>query len=180
MFGDCTEANNPGQADQAAAPPVAPPAESHSWKTELLKVVQAMPPDGFERLCRRILRESGFQRVVTTGKPGDGGIDGAGEVEINLISFRVVFQAKRWKSPVPSSVVRDFRGAMTGRAEKGLIITTSTFSAAARKEATRHGATPIDLFDGERLCGLLRRFELGLSVVQVERISVNRAFFEAI
>lgn len=107
-------------------------AEDMTWTERLLAVLGKMPPDGFERLCQRLLRESGFIKVEVTGKSGDGGIDGHGVLRVNLISFQVLFQAKRWQSPVGAAVVRDFRGAMVGRADKGFIITTSTFTREAR------------------------------------------------
>ncbi|OYW97914.1 MAG: restriction endonuclease, partial [Caulobacter vibrioides] len=115
------------------------------WSDRLLAVLLAMKPDAFERLCQRLLRESGFTKVDVTGRSGDGGIDGSGILRMNLVSFQVIFQCKRWQGTVGPGVVRDFRGAMVGRADKGLIITTSTFTADARKEATRDGAPAIDL-----------------------------------
>lgn len=115
-----------------------------------------------------------------TGKSGDGGIDGIGVLRMNLVSFQVLFQCKRWKGAVGASVVRDFRGAMVGRADKGLIITTGTFTAEARREATRDGAPAIDLIDGEYLCQLLKERRLGVGVQMVEEITVDDAFFRAI
>lgn len=147
------------------------------WMSRLLNVLYEIDPSAFERLCQRILRESGFIRVDVSGKSGDGGIDGIGVLRVNLVSFHVLFQAKRWRSSVGASVVRDFRGAMMGRAEKGLIITTGTFSADARKEATRDGATVIDLVDGEALCQLLKDLNLGVTTRQVEEVDVDTAFF---
>jgi len=149
------------------------------WTDTLLATLKAMSPEGFERLAQRLLRESGFVRVEVTGKSGDGGIDGSGVLRMNLISFQVLFQCKRYAGSVPSSTVRDFRGAMQGRADKGLIITTGSFTAEARKEATRDGAPAIDLIDGEALCALLRERELGVRVRQVvrEEVAVLPAFF---
>ena len=129
------------------------------------------------------MRESGFTRVEVTGKSGDGGIDGgAGVLRMNLISFQVLFQCKRWKGSVGSEVVRNFRGAMQGRADKGLIITTGTFTADARKEATRDGAPAIDLIDGEALCLLLKDLKLGVRVEtrMVEDVTVDERFFAAV
>lgn len=153
--------------------------ETAEWTDTLLATLKAMPPDGFERLAQRLLRESGFVRVEVTGKSGDGGIDGSGVLRMNLISFQVLFQCKRYAGSVPSSTVRDFRGAMQGRADKGLIITTGSFTAEARKEATRDGAPAIDLIDGEALCELLRERQLGVRVRQVvrEEIEVLPEFF---
>ncbi|GIX20603.1 MAG: hypothetical protein KatS3mg120_2279 [Erythrobacter sp.] len=141
-----------------------------------------MEPGAFERLAQRILRESGFVKVEVTGKSGDGGIDGTGVLRMNLISFQVLFQCKRYAGSVGASVVRDFRGAMQGRADKGLIITTGTFTPDARKEATRDGAPAIDLIDGDALCELLKDLRLGVMVKEVrsEEITIDPAFFEKI
>ncbi len=139
-----------------------------------------MQSDAFERLCQRLLRESGFTKVEVTGKSGDGGIDGHGVLRMNLISFQVLFQAKRWQSTVGSSVVRDFRGAMVGRADKGLIITTSSFTRDARAEATRDGAPAIDLIDGDDLCRLLKENNIGLRIKLVEEIEIDQEFFSSI
>jgi len=151
--------------------------EDTTWTDRLLAVLGSMPPDGFERLCQRLLRESGFTKVEVTGKSGDGGIDGHGVLRVNLISFQVLFQAKRWQSPVGASVVRDFRGAMVGRADKGFIITTSTFTRDARAEATRDGAPAIDLIDGEDLCRLLKDNRIGMTVKMVEDVEIDNGFY---
>ncbi len=152
------------------------------WTEALLTQLKAMEPAAFERLSQRILRESGFVKVEVTGKSGDGGIDGTGVLRMNLISFQVLFQCKRYAGSVGSGVVRDFRGAMQGRADKGLIITTGTFTPDARKEATRDGAPAIDLIDGEALCYLLKDLKLGVEVreIRTEEITVNESFFEKI
>lgn len=152
------------------------------WNDILLEQLKAMEPGAFERLAQRILRESGFVKVEVTGKSGDGGIDGTGVLRMNLISFQVLFQCKRYAGSVGASVVRDFRGAMQGRADKGLIITTGTFTPDARKEATRDGAPAIDLIDGDALCELLKDLRLGVMVKEVrsEEITIDPAFFEKI
>ncbi len=152
------------------------------WSDILLATLQGMDPAAFERLCRRMLLESGFTRVEVTGKAGDGGIDGQGVLRVNLISFQVLFQCKRYSDSVRAGAVRDFRGAMQGRADKGLIITTGTFTPDARREATRDGAPAIDLIDGEALTELLKSLRLGVRVEQVvtEQVSVDDHFFSEI
>jgi restriction system protein len=133
------------------------------YREQLLTTMKNLPPAGFERLCQRLLRESGFEAVVVTGRSGDGGIDGHGVLELNpFVSFRVFFQCKRYNGSVGPGVVRDFRGAMMGRADKGLILTTGTFSAEARREAIRDGASPVELVDGGRLIEMFEKLELGL------------------
>jgi len=156
-----------------------PSDDEAEWTEALLEQLRSMKPDAFERLSQRLLRESGFVKVEVSGKSGDGGIDGSGVLRMNLISFQVLFQCKRYKGSVPSEVVRNFRGAMQGRADKGLIITTGTFTSEARKEATRDGAPAIDLIDGEALCQLLKEKKLGVHVVPVvtEKVAIDASFF---
>jgi len=156
--------------------------ELGDWRDHLLVALKAMDPAAFERLCQRLLRESGFVKVEVTGKSGDGGIDGVGVLRMNLISFQVLFQCKRYAGAVSSPTVRDFRGAMQGRADKGLIITTGSFTADARREATRDGAPAIDLVDGELLCQLLKERRLGVNVreVRTEEVSVDGGFLSSV
>jgi restriction system protein len=128
-------------------------------------------------LARRLLREAGFVSATVTGKSGDGGIDGIGVYRLSLVSFPVFFQCKRYKGSVGAGAVRDFRGAMSGRGDKGLLITTGSFTADAKQEATRDGAPPVDLIDGERLCDLLKEHKMGVSVRLVEDVEVSPEFF---
>lgn len=150
------------------------------WSDQLLAKVQSIDPYAFERLCQRLLRKNGFTQVEVTGKSGDGGIDGKGVVRVNLVSFHVLFQCKRYQGSVSAGMVRDFRGAMQGRADKGLIITTGTFTPDARREATRDGAPAIDLIDGQALCQLLKDNRLGVTVEMVEQVTVVPEFFDEI
>lgn len=150
------------------------------WANVLLDKLKSIPPDAFERLAQRILREAGFVKVEVLGKSNDGGIDGAGILRMNLVSFNVLFQCKRYSGSVGPNVVRDFRGAMQGRADKGLIITTGNFTPEARKEASRDGAPAIDLIDGEALCILLKDQGLGVKVKMVEEVSLDLKFFDGI
>jgi restriction system protein len=146
------------------------------WESQLHAILGTMDPIAFERLCQRLLRESGFTEVEVTKRSGDGGIDGHGLIRIGgLISFPVLFQSKRYASNIGPDVVRDFRGAMMGRADKGLIITTGGFTREARREATRDGAPPIDLIDGQLLVAKLKELGLGVRVVarRVEDVSVD-------
>lgn len=147
------------------------------YRDELVRTLQSLPASGFERFCQRVLRESGFQEVTVTGRSGDGGIDGIGILQINpFVSFKVLFQCKKYAKSVTPSHVRDFRGAMTGRADKGIIITTGSFTSEARKEAVRDGAPPIELVDADKLTTMLEKLELGLRPRQTFEIDIP--FFE--
>jgi restriction system protein len=157
------------------------PDEDLAWQEELLEALLEMDPIAFERLCQRMLRESGFIEVEVTRRSSDGGIDGHGTMRIGgLISFNVLFQSKRYQGNIGPDVVREFRGAMTGRADKGLIITTGGFTREARKEATRDGAPPIDLIDGELLAEKLKELKLGVKTRMVEEVEVDRDWFGSI
>lgn len=151
-----------------------------AWKDHLIARLLAISADGFERLSQRLLREAGFANVTVLGKSGDGGIDGVGVYRLSLVSFPVYFQCKRYKGTVTAGAVRDFRGAMAGRGEKGLLITTGSFTKDAQNEASRDGAPPVELIDGERLCDLLRDFRLGLEVRQrtEEEVILHPDFFD--
>lgn len=141
------------------------------FRERLAEVLKGLPAAGFERLCQRLLRESGFVEVVVTGRSGDGGIDGHGTLQITpLVSFKVLFQCKRSSSVVSPSQVRDFRGAMQSRADKGIILTTGAFTAEGHKEAYRDGVPPIELVDGQKLIEMFIRLELGLKPVTTYEI----------
>lgn len=154
-------------------------AEDDGYAAELLAVLRSLPAAGFERICQRLLRESGFEKVEVTGRSGDGGIDGHGVLAVNpLVTFKVLFQCKRYGDgrQVTPSLVRDFRGAMAGRADKGIIITTGTFTTEARKEATRDGVPPIELVDQNKLVTMFEQAGVGLRPKQTFEVDV--AFFE--
>ncbi|HQW12905.1 MAG TPA: restriction endonuclease [Saprospiraceae bacterium] len=152
--------------------------DTEEWKEELLNILYNITPAAFERLAQRLLRESGFFQVEVTGKSGDGGIDGKGIVRVSgLLSFHVIFQCKRYRGSVTPSQIRDFRGAMQGRADKGLVITTGTFTREAIKEATRDGAPPIDLIDGELLCDKMKELKLGVDTKLTETVDIKADWF---
>jgi restriction system protein len=142
----------------------------------LLEILKKVTPQGFESICGRLLRESGFEKVVVSGGPRDGGIDGIGILQVNpFVSFKVLFQCKRYKGQVSRSQVGDFRNAMIGRADKGIIMTTGGFTADARAEADRDGAPPVELVDGEKLVEMFERVGLGLRKKTIHE--VDHAFF---
>lgn len=154
-----------------------PDISGQNYKEKLLFVLKSLPPAGFERVCQRLLREAGFEKVTVTGRSGDGGIDGHGVLQINpFVSFKVLFQCKRYEGSIGSPQIRDFRGAMMGRAEKGIILTTGSFSTDAKREAVRDGVQPIELVDGEKLIEMFENLELGIRLHKTYEI--DESFFE--
>lgn len=167
----------------APAPPEEElPEEAETWRNQLHHVLtKELSPEAFERLVKRLLRESGFVQVEVTGRTGDGGIDGKGIVRIGgLLSFHVLFQCKRYQGSVSSGAIRDFRGALVGRADKGLFVTTGTFTRDAIREATRDGAPPIDLIDGDQLADKLKELHLGVRTVMVESVDIDGEWFKGV
>lgn len=151
--------------------------EEQDHRTQLIDLIRSVSSGGFERLSQRLLRESGFQHVTVTGRAGDGGIDGIGTLQVNpFVSFNVLFQCKRYQGAVTPSQVRDFRGAMMGRADKGIILTTGTFTLEAKKEARRDGVPPIELVDGDALIDMFERLELGL--IPKQTYNIDEKFFD--
>lgn len=143
----------------------------------LLEVLQSVSPVGFEHVCKRLLREHGFENVYVTQASRDGGIDGYGTLELNpFVSMKVLFQCKRYQGTVSRAQIGDFRNAMIGRADKGIILTTGTFSEDAKREASREGAPPIELIDGKKLVELFEKAELGVKPKVVYEVDYN--FFE--
>lgn len=155
------------------------PEEVKPWRQQLLEILQNMDPYGFERLSQRILRECGFSQVEVTKKSGDGGIDGIGKLRINgIFSFNVAFQCKRYSGVVGPGIIRDFRGSLTKNIEKGILITTGSFSKAAKQEATDPGKQQIDLIDGEGLIDKIAEYSIG--VREVKSYEIDEEFFEKI
>lgn len=161
---------------EGAVPTEVEVAADTDHKFALLEILRKVTPEGFERICARLLRESGFEKVTVTGGPKDEGIDGLGILQVNpFVSFKVLFQCKRYKGSVSRAQVGDFRNAMLGRADKGIIMTTGTFTADARREADRDGAPPVELVDGEKLVEMFERVNLGLKQRVVYEL--DHAFF---
>jgi restriction system protein len=160
---------NPSDDDEVSA---------NDWQEDLIAEALKLSPESFEKLCQRILRESGFIKVVVTGRTGDGGIDGEGVFKIGgFIGIRILFQCKRYSGTVGAKEVRDFRGASMGRSDKNLLITTGTFSKDAVKEATRDGVPQIELVNGMELAEKLKELKLGVKLVVEEKIEVDKAWF---
>lgn len=150
------------------------------WQDQMIRLLKTITPHDFERLCQRVLRESGFIQVEVTGKSGDGGIDGRGVFKIGgFLSFRVIFQCKRYQNSVTSQQIREFKGTMSGRADKGLFITTGTFTRDAKIEALRDGSTPIDLVDGDQLAAKMKELGLGVKIKHEEIVEVDEEWFKS-
>lgn len=168
---------NEQDGEETSTEQVAPFDDDPPEGPSLIETLRNLPPQGFERLCQRILREAGFAEVTVTGKSNDGGIDGHGVLQINeLVSFNVLFQCKRYEGSVGSPEIRNFRGAMTGRTDKGIFLTTGSFSSEAQKEAVRDGAPPIELVDHIKLVSLMERLQIGVKPRVV--YDVDEEFFE--
>lgn len=155
------------------------PEEIRPWRTKLYNVLMEMNPYAFERLTQRLLRECGFDDVRVTKKSGDGGIDGTGKLKINgIFSFNIAFQCKRYQGTVGAPDIRDFRGSLTTDIEKGVFITTGTFSKQAIEEASNPGKQQIDLIDGEDF--ITKIAEFGIGVKEIKDYEIDEEYFKNI
>ena len=131
---------------------------------ELLESVKGVPPDRFELLVVRLLEKMGYGKGIPVGRSGDQGIDGI----INqdpLGLEKVYIQAKRWQSQVGEPEIRNFSGSLELKgANKGVFITTSTFSSTARGAADliSAGSKLIRLIDGRELAHLMITHDVGV------------------
>ena len=151
-------------------------SEHTDYRDECLALLRKLPPAGFEMFCQGLLRESGFESVTVMGKSGDGGIDGVGILEVGaFVSFRVYFQCKRYAGSVGADKIRDFRGAMAGRTDNGIVLTTGAFTAEAKREAVRDGTIPIELVDADKLLDIVEKLEFGLKPKRT--FDVDQDFF---
>lgn len=158
-------------------PGLEPAIAQEEQENELLSLLQSLPPAAFERVCKRLLHEHGLEQVEVTGRSHDGGIDGFGVLRLNpLITMKVTFQCKRVRRGVSRAQVGDFRNAVMGRADKGILITTGWFTADAEREAHRDGVIQIELVDGEKLMELCEEKLLGLKRKEV--FEVDHSFFD--
>lgn len=155
------------------------PTEPKGWREQITDLLLNMSPYAFEKLAQRLLRECGFSDVEVTKKSGDGGIDGTGKLRINgIFSFNVAFQCKRYKGAVGAPEIRDFRGSLSTNIEKGVLITTGSFTRAALEEASSEGKRLIDLMDGEELINKLAEYGIGLN--EVKSYEVDLDFFNSL
>ena len=149
------------------------------WREQTSEILHNLDPYAFEKLAQRLLRECGFSDVEVTKKSGDGGIDGTGKLRINgIFSFNVAFQCKRYKGQVGAPQIRDFRGSLGTNIEKGVLITTGTFTREAKEEASSEGKRLIDLMDGEELINKLAEYGIGLN--EVKSYEVDEEFFNTL
>ncbi|WP_457663745.1 restriction endonuclease [Sinorhizobium medicae] len=173
--GEAETENAVGEAD-ASAPDEKTYLNQDEIQEELVRLLRTTTDKGFEELCARLLRHIGFENLKVTGQTGDHGIDGEGHLLINrFVRIKVMFQCKRYTNSVQVKEIRDFRGAIQGRAERGIFLTTGTFTKGAREEAARENATAIELVDIDRLLELL--IEEGLGVRETRALTIDRDFF---
>jgi restriction system protein len=149
-----------------------------SVKEDMLKHVQGISPPLFESLVAELLGKLGYGNVKVTGRSGDGGVDG--ECCLDPLGLhKVLFQAKRWTHSVGSEVVRNFVGALvSNRVERGILVSTSYFSDAAKKEAIKSGS--VKLIDGKELASLMIRCGLGVRKHRLDVPIIDEDYFSGL
>jgi restriction system protein len=164
--------------DEVSAPGESEYVNENQIKQILRKILSDLSDKGFEELSALLLRKVGFENVTIKGMIGDKGVDGEGYLFINrFVRTKVMFQCKRYEGSVGPDKIRDFRGAIQGRVERGIFLTTGSFTRGATTEANRENATPIELVDIDRLLDLM--VEQGLGVRESKALVIETEFFKA-
>lgn len=151
---------------------------------EIITRIHAQTPEFFERLVIDVLLGMGYgsDRAAMArclGRSGDGGIDGI--IPLDELGFdSISIQAKRLKPgvAVPIGDVRDFAGSLEARrASKGVLVTTTHFSAGAAEFCARLQRRVV-LIDGNALAGLMLRLGIGVRVQhRFEIRALDSAYF---
>lgn len=147
---------------------------------EVLEALRQVSPTFFETIVLDVLHRMGYgasradlQRV---GGTGDGGIDGT--ISLDKLGLEKVYvQAKRWQQPVGRPEVQAFYGALAGqRANKGVFITTSSYTSQASEFA--RSVERVVLVDGARLAELMIDHEVGVTLRAVSVPKLDSDYFE--
>jgi len=166
---------SPVEDEDASAPDEKTYLNQDEIQERLVELLRSMTDKGFEELCARLLRHIGFENVKVTGQRGDQGIDGEGYLLINrFVRTKVMFQCKRYEGSVGPDKVREFVGAISKKAERGIFLTTGTFTKGAREIAVQDNT--IELVDIDRLLELM--IEEGLGVRETKALTIVEDFFE--
>lgn len=152
-------------------------AHEHTVRALLLDHLYNFDPTAFEHFAKQLLEAVGFTDLEVTQRSRDGGIDGYGKLRQGIVKIDAVFQCKRWQNTVPRAEIDRFRGAISGRFDQGILLTTSNFSIEASGVSVRQGAVPIILIDGERIVDLMIQHSIGVSRRPLYLLDVNEEFF---
>ena len=187
-IGDDLYAASPSEVDEVLIPPEEQLATilnqtRKSLIVELIATIKQCDPYFFERLVVQLLLKMGYggsrqEAGEAIGKSGDGGIDGViSEDRLGLDA--IYLQAKRWEGSVGEGPIRDFKGALDAKgAQKGVFITTSSFTPAAIAAARNSRSYKIVLIDGQRLADLMIEHDLGVSVAATYHLKrIDSDFF---
>lgn len=182
--------------EQAAIVQELPPQQSHlsavsledllatytSWRDQLLEQLHEMTVSQLERFFLRIFKSEGIDTVDVLGTIGSAEIEGTMTSE-GFLTFRVAFQFMRGNRQVSAREVEDFRRrARVSGSDKGLLITTGTFTQEATRESERRSPPKIELIDGKQLIDKLKELGLGVSTkrVVVEQVDIDLDWFRGI
>ncbi len=155
--------------------------QNEKVRSQLLDSLRKMDPFQFEYLVAELLGAIGFENVSVTKRSGDGGVDVIADLVMGgVTNVKTAVQVKRYaqKNTVAGKTVTQMRGSAEVD-QRGLIITTSSFTKAAIEEAKAPNKMPVSLIDGNKLVDLLIDNEIGIKIEQVSIISLKSEFFES-
>jgi len=153
--------------------------ERQQARAQLHELLMNLHPQQFEEFAAKLLESVGFTDVEVTNYIGDGGIDGYGNLEMGVVQVKAAFQVKRWQQNVSRPNIDQFRGAIQGKFDQGIYITTSDFSDEAKKVSSVAGAVPIVLINGDRVVDIMLEKGLGVRQEPLTVTRIDEEFFAA-
>jgi len=153
--------------------------ESHesAVRARLADKLRNLDPTDFEVFSKDLLQALGFAEVKVTQRSRDGGIDGFGKLRQGIVKIDAAFQCKRWQGVVPRPEIDRFRGAISGKFDQGIFLTTSSFSQEALDASIRPGAVPIIMVDGEKMLELMIQNGIGVLRRPLQLLDIDEDFF---
>ena len=153
--------------------------ERQQIRAQLHELLMNLHPQQFEAFAGKLLESVGFTGVEVTKYVGDGGIDGYGNLDMGVVKVKAAFQVKRWRQNVPRSEIDQFRGAIQGKFDQGIFVTTSDFADEAKKVSSVPGAVPIVLINGDKVLDIMLEKGLGVRQEPLTVARVDEEFFAA-
>jgi restriction system protein len=153
---DHYEDPNPGPADNKNIDESV--IQSKEDSIGMFNELRSLSTDESVMICERILLKSGYKRVKITAISKGNYIEGDCIFQKNqFLWLKVLFRLNRNESSIDSKAIRGFRTAMRGHADRGILLTTNTFTMDAKWEAARKDVLPIILVDRYELIEMINK-----------------------
>lgn len=129
-----------------------------------IEIINRLPAEQFKNFCFTFFESRGLTNIESIAAPESGWVTGKGTIELGIVmTYHFVFLGRQHTGVVSENVIQQTRALMENKTNKGLILTTGSFSRQAKREAKSKGKIPIDLFDRNALLYRLENMQLRIS-----------------